>query len=246
VRNGDGIFILKPDEVKNLNLGKNEQDIIKPFYTTEQISRYFTDKKNKKWIIYSDNRVVKNIDKYPKIKMHLKKYESVITSDFKPFGLHRARNENFFKEPSIFSIRKTEKPQFSYVDFPCYVSQTYFIISTKRTNLKFLTGILNSQLVYFWLKNKGKLQGDLLQIDKVPILDIPIYIGSKSEQNQIIALVDKITKLNKEIRAISENSEKWHSIKSEIERTDKKIDDEVYKLYGLNQEDIEKIENLIK
>ena len=48
--------------------------------------------------------------------------------------------------------------------------------------------------------------------------------------------------LNKDLQKITENSEKWNSIKSEIEKTDKKIDEEVYKLYGLTQEEIKIIE----
>ena len=47
---------------------------------------------------------------------------------------------------------------------------------------------------------------------------------------------------NKELREIPEHSEKWESIKSEIEKTDKKIDEEVYKLYGLTEEEIKIVE----
>jgi len=243
---GEGVFILKTDEVKKLNLSKKELEVIKPFYTTEQISRYFINNKNKFWIIYSDRKINKNIDKYPKIKQHLQKYAQIITSDFGPFGLHRARDEKFFKGPSIFSIRKTERPQFSYVDFPCYVSQTYFIISTERANLKFLTGLLNSRLIYFWLKNRGKLQGDLLQIDKEPLLGTPLCIGDKNQQKQIVILVDKMVEFNRELQKTPENSNKWNLIKSEIEKTDKKIDKEVYKLYGLTPEEIKIVESSLK
>ncbi|MFH1170417.1 MAG: N-6 DNA methylase [Candidatus Vogelbacteria bacterium] len=239
---GDGIFVLKPDEVKSLSLDQKENKLIKPFYTTEEISRYYADTVNKLWIIYSDREVNKNINKYPKIKSHLQKYTPVITSDFAPFGLHRARDEKFFIGPSLFSIRKTDRPQFSYVDFPCYVSQTYFAISTDRTNLKFLTGLLNSNLIYFWLKNKGKLQGDQLQIDKEPLMGIPICVGDMEQQKAVIALVDRMLSLNKELHEIAEHSEKWENVKSEIEKTDKKIDGEVYKLYDLTEEEIRIIE----
>lgn len=34
----------------------------------------------------------------------------------------------------------------------------------------------------------------------------------------------------------------WHKLKSEIEKTDKKIDEEVYKLYGLTPEEIKTVE----
>jgi len=37
--------------------------------------------------------------------------------------------------------------------------------------------------------------------------------------------------------------DKWESVKSEIEKTDKKIDEEVYKLYGLTEDDIKIVEN---
>ncbi len=241
-KSGDGIFVLRSNEIESLNLDKKEDELIKPFYTTEKIARYYADKKNESWIIYSNNEVNKNIDKYPKVKQHLQKYAEIITSDFKPFGLHRARDEKFFIGPSIFSIRKTERPQFSYVDFPCYVSQTYFVISTNRINLKFLTGLLNSQVVYFWLKNKGKLQGDLLQVDKDPLMEIPICVGNKKQQKVIIDFVDKMLELNKQLKSIPENSEKWNSVKAEIEKTDKEIDQKVYELYGLTEDEIKIVE----
>lgn len=244
VQIGDGIFVLKIEEIKSLNLDKQESKLIKPFYTSEQISRYYANQKNNLWIIYSDREVNKNIDKYPNIKSHLQKYAPIITSDFAPFGLHRARDEKFFKGPSIFSIRKTDKPQFSYVDFPCYVSQTYFVISTERTNLQFLTGILNSKVVSFWLKSKGKLQGNLLQIDKGPLLEIPIHVGEKEQQKLIINLVDEMLNLNKKLHAISKNSNEWQRLKSEIQKTDHRIDEEVYKLYGLTKEEIAIIEKI--
>ena len=72
---------------------------------------------------------------------------------------------------------------------------------------------------------------------------MPIYIGDKNQQKQIIVLVDKILKLNKDLQKATENSNKWNLIKSEIEKTDKKIDQEVYNLYGLTEEEIKIVEN---
>ena len=50
----------------------------------------------------------------------------------------------------------------------------YYSIKTEKIDLKTLTVILNSNMIKFWLKYKGKMQGDLYQIDKEPILNIPI------------------------------------------------------------------------
>ena len=137
---------------------------------------------------------------------------------------------------------RVKQPSFYYTEEPYYGSRALNFIKTGRINLKYLTGILNSKISYFWLKNKGKQLGDLLQIDKGPLLEIPIYVGDKKQQEPIVILVEKITNFNKELNKIEEHSEKWNSIKSEIEKTDKKIDEEVYKLYGLTQEEIKIIE----
>ena len=117
-------------------------------------------------------------------------------------------------------------------------------IKPEDINLKYVLGILNSNLVYFWLKNKGKRQGEQLQIDKEPLLDVPIYLAkNKAAEKTLIGLVDKIISLNEEVQLATENSEKWNSIKSEIEKTDEKINQEVYKLYGLTNEEIETVKS---
>ena len=84
--------------------------------------------------------------------------------------------------------------------------------------------------------------GDLLQIDKGPLLEIPICIGDTQQQKVIIVLVDKMLELQKEFHSAEKNSNKWELLKSEIEKTDKKIDEEVYKLYGLTPEEIKIVE----
>lgn len=40
------------------------------------------------------------MDDYPNLKKHLDKFQNVITSDNKPYGLHRARDEKIFYRKS--------------------------------------------------------------------------------------------------------------------------------------------------
>lgn len=174
---GEGIFILTSEEIEQLNLSHKELELIKPLYTSEQINGYNVNSKNKFWIIYTDSsfKNIETIKPYPNIKQHLDRFSKVITSDNKPYGLHRARNESFFKGEKIISLRKCpNKPSFSYVNFDTYLLQTFYIIKSNRINLKYLTVILNSKLISYWLKHKGKMQGNNYQIDKEPILNIPI------------------------------------------------------------------------
>lgn len=187
---GDGIFQLSNDEYKRFNLNKKEKDVIKPFYTSQKLFRYYGNPQNSEWVIYLDKKRRKNIQEYPTIRNHLDQFKDIITSDFGPYGLHRSRDERFFKGEKIMSLRKCAEPTFTYTDFDCYVSQSYFVIKPYKINLKFLTGLLNSQLIKFWLQYKGKLQGKNFQIDKEPLKEIPILIPKSIDP--IETLVDYI------------------------------------------------------
>jgi len=71
---------------------------------------------------------------------------------------------------------------------------------------------------------------------------LPVKIVDNKKQKIFSELVDKMLSLNKEFRDLPENSEKWLATKSEIEKTDHKIDQEVYKIYGLTDEEVKVVE----
>jgi adenine-specific DNA-methyltransferase len=176
--------VLSEKELNSLNLTIDELKLIKPYYTTDELDRYYKSKKNKYFIIYTDS-TFKNpmtIRPYKNLKNHLDKFVDIITSDNKPYGLHRSRDENFFNNEKIISLRKcSNRPIFTYVDEPSYVSATFFVIKTKRINMKYLTVILNSRLIMFWLRYRGQMQGNNYQVDKNPLLSLPIYYLKEKE-----------------------------------------------------------------
>ncbi|HEE9134566.1 TPA: Eco57I restriction-modification methylase domain-containing protein [Campylobacter coli] len=234
---GQGIQKLTNEEVENLNLLKNEKILLKPIFESDNIQKYFVKRYNYFWVIYT-NSSFKNpnsMDDYPNLKKHLDKFQNVITSDNKPYGLHRARDEKFFTgSPRIVALRKcVGEPKFSYVDFDCYVSATFYVIKTQRINVKYLTAILNSKLIAFWLKHKGKMQGNNYQIDKEPLLNIPIVtINSKNQKiaDELINLVDEILKAKEQDKNANTSP------------LEEKINNMVYKIYNLTEEEIKTIE----
>lgn len=234
---GQGIQKLTNEEVENLNLLKNEKILLKPIFESDNIQKYFVKRYNYFWVIYT-NSSFKNpnsMDDYPNLKKHLDKFQNVITSDNKPYGLHRARDEKFFTgSPRIVALRKcVGEPKFSYVDFDCYVSATFYVIKTQRINVKYLTAILNSKLIAFWLKHKGKMQGNNYQIDKEPLLNIPIVdTNSKNKKlaDELINLVDEILKAKEQDK------------NANTQELENKINSLVYKLYNLTEDEIKIIE----
>ncbi|MBK9093980.1 MAG: hypothetical protein IPM84_14655 [Anaerolineae bacterium] len=229
---GQGVFVLSDAERASMQFTREELELIKPYYTTAELSRYFGTSRNSYWIIYTDSSIVKQdkIRDYPNIKKHLDQYRSIITSDNWPYGLHRSRNEFFFQGVKIISLRKCSQPTFTYTDFDCYVAQTFYIIKSNRINLKFLTGLLNSRVIEFWLRHKGKMQGYQFQIDKAPLLDIPIRQPTTEQEFAIETLVSRILQAKRIDFAVDT---------SDLET---EIDYLVYELYGLTEDEIAIVE----
>ena len=100
--------------------------------------------------------------------------------------------------------------------------------------MKFLTGLLNSKLIAYWLRHKGKMQGNNYQVDKEPLLGIPLVKPSTDEQKHLADLVDRILQF------------KEQNIDADISELEKAIDDIVYKLYGLTDEEISIIDESLK
>ena len=197
---GQGVFVLTNEEKDELMLDSNELSLVRPYYTSENVERYVVYPSNYYWAIYTDSRFKHSdsLNDYPRIKAHLDRFLSIMTSDNKPYGLHRAREERFFTKEKIVVLRKcVEHPMFSYCNFNCYLSQSFNMIQTDRANMKYLTGLLNSKLIEFWLKNKGKMQGANYQLDKEPLMQIPIAVPSDDIQLLVAKIVDIIILLKK-------------------------------------------------
>ncbi len=149
--------------------------------------------------------------------------------------MHRTREERFFKGEKIITLRKCAgKPVFTYTNFDTYVSATFYVIKTERLNQKYLTGLLNSTLIEFWLKNKGKMQGNNFQLDKEPLIDIPLIEIPKPDQQAIIEIVNQILALKKE------------NPTADTTDLEAKIDQLIYQLYELTEEEIAIVEGSIE
>ncbi|MEW6103280.1 MAG: TaqI-like C-terminal specificity domain-containing protein [bacterium] len=143
----------------------------------------------------------------------------------------------YIQGEKIIAVRKCIEPTFTYTDFDCYVSATFYVIKTEKVNLKYLTALLNSKLIAFWLKHKGKMQGNNYQIDKEPLLALPLKNISENTQKPFISLADQILAITNDDDYL-ENPDKQAKVK-EYER---QIDQMVYKLYGLTEDEIKIVE----
>lgn len=225
-----GIFVINSKEAKNL-----EEEKIKDFVKNSDINHY-TYKLNKDKLIYLTRN--DNIDDYPNLKKHMLKYKEILVDqvikyeeEFPWYALNRPRTREIFesKEKIIVPYR-TKKNYFAYVDIPLYGGRDVLYIRSIENSgilLKYILGLLNSKLYYFWLYTKGKRKGNILEIVAQPLSEIPIKIATEEQQNNIIAIVDRIIELKKQDKDTKELEDK--------------IDEMVYDLYELTEDEKELI-----
>ena len=93
--------------------------------------------------------------------------------------------------------------------------------------MKYLTGLLNSKLIAFWLRHNGKMQGSHYQVDKEPLLNIPLLNASASIVEVIRKFVDFIITL----KSIEENRSDKSTFSMMIRYFEQIIDAVVYESY---------------
>ena len=76
------------------------------------------------------------------------------------------------------------------------------------------------------------------------MVDLPIVIPNEDKQSEIIGLVDEIIHLNKELKNIKSPTER-NSLNMKIELIDKEINNLIYDLYNISNQEIKIIEENI-
>lgn len=245
---GDGIFVLSYKELKNLKLNKKEKNIVKKYVNTNHVKRYYINFQNQ-YLLYCDKEVKKNISSYPNIKRHLDNVKEFITSSNKPYGLHRPRESKFFEQPKIICKGMFSYPEF-YLDYDKYYfgfSFASIIQRNKNYSLEFLLGLLNSKCGAYWFKKNGKKRGIGVDIGVTIFRQFPISNldfnkpKDKDKHNKLVGLVHSMIDTQKQFHsAKTDNDKKIYQKKIDI--IDNQIDNLVYQLYGLTDEEIKIVE----
>ena len=124
------------------------------------------------------------------------------------------------------------------------------IILGQEENLKFLTAILNSKLISFWYFNyykSRKMAGGYINVNQDGIKNIPIPDWNSSpvrisQLNSIVELVEQMQNLNNQLDIKPNDIQ----LKESIQKLDQKIDQSVYELYGLTDDEIAIVEGEIE
>ncbi|WP_310378817.1 Eco57I restriction-modification methylase domain-containing protein [Flavobacterium sp.] len=160
--------------------------------------------------------------------------------------LAEPRNPKFFEAEEKIIIRQTSDRIIATIiekDIICR-DNLYMVISNKISH-QFILGILNSKLTDFYYHQINPEQGEVLaQVKKMHVEQLPVPILTAANQeihDTIVNLVNQMLQAKKQQQtAVTERDKNY--LDDKCKNIDTQINELVYELYGLNEEEIRIVE----
>ena len=152
-----------------------------------------------------------------------------------------------FEKSKIIYPNILKRPEFTYDTEGWYTNQKCFIISTDD---KYLLGILNCKIIhYLFDKLLPKLRGGFYEPNYIIFKNFPIKQIDfnnpieKKLHDEVVKLVNDLLLLNKEKNGLILQT-KVSQINSKIDYSEDRINKIAFKLYGLDEKEINTINTL--
>jgi N-6 DNA Methylase./Eco57I restriction endonuclease. len=248
-------FVIDQETRENLvRKDRKSTEIIKPFLAGRDIKRYSPPISNK-YLIFSRRGI--KISEYPTIYEHLLPYKNKLIprpEDWKGKEWQGRKPGAYqwyeiqdtvayykeFEKPKIIYPNICTKPEFS-IDYSfSFANQKCFIIPLEDI---FLLGILNSKLSYFLFKMIfPRLRGGFYEPSYIYMKTFPIQDFMERERKLFfLETVERMIAFSRQLSEVGTVSQK-SILQRQIEATDREIDQLVYELYGLTDEEIKIVE----
>ncbi|MBE3128761.1 MAG: Eco57I restriction-modification methylase domain-containing protein, partial [Actinobacteria bacterium] len=243
------------DEATKNELIKSEpkaKEIIRPIIRGRDIKRYcYINSELFLIVTHNGYRTAEgeavpaiNIEEYSSVKRHLDKYiRKLKERQDKGITVYNLRDcafmDDFLKEKIIW-LELTNKNKFAYSDKEDYLlAGAFFMVGE---SLKYLLAFLNSKLCLFYFSLICNSSGmDTIQWKKFALEKVPVIELNSKDQKPFIDLIDQILAVTKSDDYLT-NPEK----QTKVKELEKQIDQLIYELYSLTDEEIKIIENFHK
>ncbi|WP_010665271.1 Eco57I restriction-modification methylase domain-containing protein [Marinilabilia salmonicolor] len=170
--------------------------------------------------------------------------------NYLPEAIKSGGNESIYRQDRICIRQIGTYPISTFVKANIFTLNTIYNVYLKQdniANLKFLLGIINSNVTkYFWKKTNSDEKKTFPKIKKEAILSIPIPAikdTSKALHDNICNLVDQLLQLNEEAHSVKLET-KRQSIENKIDYCNEKINSITYQLFDLKEDGISIVENV--
>ncbi len=246
----EAFVIDKATKVRLITKDPQSAEIIKPFLAGRDIKRYQPPQSDKFLILFPKGFTNEHYtgkqpwnwlkEMYSAIALHLEPYADKAQNRWDQgdywWELRACDYYDEFENIKIMLPDIAIRPQAMYDDQGLYCVNTAYIIPSDN---KLLLAILNSKLVHFYYsKISSTIRGGYMRFIRQYLETIPI---TKSQNTQFIQLVDDILKLNEQLQSTKLETQR-QQIQRTIDHAEKKIDELVYELYGLTEDEIKIVE----
>ncbi len=249
-------FIIDANTKKRLiKEDKKSSELIKPFLLGRDVKRYETPDSDQHLILIPKGWTREKTggsrgawnwfkDNHPAIAGHLQPFADAAEKRQDKgeywWELRACDYYGEFEKPKIMWPEIAGSARFAYDYSGFYANNKVFIIPDGSL---YLLGLLNSSLLRFFIHNNcTDLQGDSYNfsgvfVSRTPIRTIdPNNPSEKKDHDKLVSFVDRMLDLHKKKTALPPCTER-EKIEREIAVTDERIDEIVYALYGITDEE---------
>ncbi|MEA3428175.1 MAG: DNA methyltransferase, partial [Thermodesulfobacteriota bacterium] len=234
-----------------------EKEILRKNVKNGDIRRYRHIERGN-YLIYTDNNT--NITEYQNIYKYLQFHKKTLMSRneikrglYEWYRLERPRKKYIFDAPEKLIVPyRASKNRFSYDNEQYFNNGGDIRVIVLKPNInisiKYILGIVNSKLLNWYYQFIGKPKGNSREYFNKPLSLIPIRTidfsnpTEKADHDLMVNLVNQMLDVNKKL-ADAGNPQAKDMLQRQIEATDKQIDQLVYKLYDLTNEEIKIVES---
>lgn len=237
------------------------KEIIKPFLFGNDLKRYCVNDRERYLILlpkgWTNAHMEQGVNawewlqgEYPSLADHLHPFmnDALKRGDKGDYWWELRACEYYpeFERPKIVFPDISQRGNFALDEVgQYYCANTVYLIGSAD---KYLLGILNSKLItYFYSRISSTYRGGYLRFFRQDIGRIPIprinsdSLSDKAKYDNMISLVDNILYQYKQLSEAKTDFEA-KLIQRQIDTIDKQIDQLVYKIYGLTDEEIKIVE----
>jgi hypothetical protein len=163
-------------------------------------------------------------------------------------------NENIFNLPEKIVWRQTSDRIRATLLGPYWFANTLQagVLKDNSYNIRYLLGLMNSKyLNYIYVETVKELGRVFPQVKLNKIRALPIRIidfsnsPERAQHDRMVELVERMLELNKRLQAVKTPDEKAR-LERQITATDREIDELVYELYGLTEEEKRMVEEAMR
>jgi len=238
-------FIVDGETVRKNKLERNK---LRPVLTGgKHVKRYYLEDQDL-WLIYTLH--TDNPREFPNICDFINKYRHEITcpevkENKHPFySLHRPREERIFLKPEkLLGVITEDEIKVALDNSSYFATDGLYVFGTnKNVDVHYLMSILNSSLfIYIYRLFAFEKNRVLAQVKPSLLNELPIRTMDLSNLHEK-DIFEHLVSLARTMVRLSDSAHKLKGlgrdqIQHQIEKTDREIDDLVYKLYGITDEE---------